>query len=120
MYQWFSQLDDFEIVTKASMQQLSEEAIRGNNIQAPLGRCDWEDDDIELRLHHGSHVSYECLVRHHKQDSLIIILLTNQKHRNLHNIADTIYKSVKSGRRCGSLQEDMGGRCHLLINQTTF
>ena len=95
MYQWFSQLDDFEIVTKASMQQLSEEAIQGNNIQAPLGRCDWEGEDIELRLHHGSNVSYECLVRNHKQDGLIIVLLTNQKHSNLHDIADTIYDYYK-------------------------
>ena len=80
------------------MQLLSEEAIRGNNIQAPLGRCDWEDNDIELHLHHGSNASYECLVRDHKQDELIIILLTNQKHRNLHDIADTIYKiAQKSG-----------------------
>ena len=91
MYQWFNQLDNFEIVTQASMQQLSEEAIQGNNIQAPLGRCDWEGDDIELHLHHGSNVSYECLVRNHKQDGLIIVLLTNQKHRNLHDMADTIY-----------------------------
>ncbi len=91
MYQWFSQLDNFEIVTKESMKRLSEEAIQGDNIQAPLGRCDWENDDIELHLHHGSSQNYECLVRDHKQDEIIIVLLTNQKHSNLHDIADVIY-----------------------------
>lgn len=98
MYRWFKQLDYFEIVTKESVKLLSEEAIRGSNIQAPLGRVDWKDDDLVLHLHHGSHESYECLVRNHKQDELIVILLTNQKHSNLHNIADVIYEIATEER----------------------
>lgn len=47
-----------------------------------------------MHLHHGSSQNYECLVRDHKQDGLIIVLLTNQKHSNLHDIADTIYAIV--------------------------
>jgi hypothetical protein len=74
------------------VKQLSEEAIQGNNIQAPLGRVDWESDDLKLHLHHGSSQSYECLVRNYKEDRLMIILLTNQKHGNLHDIADKIHE----------------------------
>lgn len=97
MYKWFSLLDNFKISTKESMLQLSQEAIQGDNIQAPLGRCDWTDDDIRLHLHHGSSGNYECLVRNYKQEELIVILLTNQKHRNLHAIADNIYDLFRRG-----------------------
>lgn len=94
MYHWFSKLDGFQLVSKASVRQLSEEAIEGDNIQAPLGRCDWADDDIVMHLHHGSTANYEALVRHYKQEGLIIVLLTNQKQGNLHDIADQLYAMV--------------------------
>ncbi|WP_017731586.1 hypothetical protein [Nafulsella turpanensis] len=74
------------------MQLLSEEAMEGDNIQSPLGRCDWEGDDIQLHLHHGSTENYEGLVRNYKQNGLMIILLTNQEHKNLYDIADNIYE----------------------------
>lgn len=90
MYQWLKLVDNFEIVSAASVKQLSEVAITGDNIQAPLGRGDWKDEDLQLHLHHGSTGNYECLVRHYKSEDLYIILLTNQKHRNLHDIADEI------------------------------
>lgn len=92
MYKWFSKLDNFGILTKESMQQLSEEAIEGNNIQSPLGRGDWENSELKLHLHHGSNGNYECLVRNYKQDGIMIILMTNQKQRNLHEIANHLYE----------------------------
>ncbi len=92
MQQWFSRLDDFEIISKESVKLLSEEAIEGDNIQSPLGRGDWEGDDLQLHLHHGSTENYESLVRNYKKDGLLIILMTNQKHRNLHEIADNLFE----------------------------
>ncbi|QCK16554.1 serine hydrolase domain-containing protein [Mangrovivirga cuniculi] len=90
MYHWFKLLDNYEIVSKESVKKLSEEVIEGDNIQAPLGRCDWENGDIALHLHHGSTGNYEVLVRNHKKEDIMIILLTNQKHENLNDIADRI------------------------------
>lgn len=90
MYRWFVMLDDFKIISKESMQQLSEEAKRGDNIQAPIGRGDWEGDDLKMHLHHGSSQNYECLVRNYKQEGLMVVLMTNQKHGNVHDIADNI------------------------------
>ena len=92
LHNWFKNLDSFNIVSKESMQFLSEEAIRGDNIQAPLGRGDWENGDLSLHLHHGSSASYESLVRHYKQEGIMIIIMTNQKHGNVHDIADQLYK----------------------------
>ena len=92
IHKWFKHLDSFNIISKESMQFLSEEAVRGDNIQAPLGRGDWENGDLRLHLHHGSSASYESLVRHYKQDGIMIILMTNQKHGNVHDIADQLYE----------------------------
>lgn len=91
LYYWFSNLDSFKIISKESMKFLSEEAKIGFNIQAPLGYCDWKNDEIKEHVHHGSSASYESLVKHYKEDKLMIILLTNQKQGNIYEIADTLY-----------------------------
>ena len=95
MFHWFNRLDNFEIITKESLRFLSQEAISGNNIQAPIGRGDWENDSLNLHLHHGSSHNYEALVRHHKKDGIMIIFLTNQKHSNLHEMADQVFILAK-------------------------
>lgn len=92
MHKWFLQLDQFKILTRESMQQLSEEIYPGEDSQSPLGQCDWERDDIKQHFHHGNSQNYECLVRNYKQDGLMIILMTNQEHENLYDIADNIYE----------------------------
>ncbi len=95
MAHWLDQLGNFKVVSKQSVKTLSEEAKTGDNIQAPLGRCDWENDKIIEHSHHGSTASYECVVRRFKQDRITIVILTNQKHRNVHDISDEIYNIVK-------------------------
>ena len=90
MYNWFTQLDNFKILTKESMQQLSEILKEGEYIQSPLGYCNWERDDIRSHFHHASSNNYESLVRNYKQEGLMIILMTNRDNENLYDIADTI------------------------------
>ena len=93
---WLEQLGNFKIISKQSVKTLSEEAKDGYNIQAPLGRCDWENGKIIEHYHHGSSASYECVVRRFKQDGVSIIILTNQKHGNVDEISDEIYEIVTS------------------------
>jgi CubicO group peptidase (beta-lactamase class C family) len=92
---WFEQLGDFNIVSKQSIKTLSEEAKWGFNIQSTLGLCDWENDKIIEHSHHGSSGNYECIVRRFKQDDITIVILTNQKHENVYDISDEIYKILK-------------------------
>ncbi|WKN41397.1 serine hydrolase domain-containing protein [Tunicatimonas pelagia] len=92
---WFQQLGYFEIVSEESVRFLSQEAKAGDNIQAPLGRCDWEDDEIIEHLHHGSSGNYECVVRRFKQEGITIAILTNQKHGNVNELSEEIYKIMK-------------------------
>jgi len=96
MARWFESLGDFKLISKQSVQQLSETAKEGENIQAPLGACLWENDDITQHAHHGSSGNYECLVTRYKQEGITIVILTNQKHGNVHEITDAIYGMVKS------------------------
>ena len=92
---WFQQLGNFETISKQSVKFLSQEAKVGNNIQAPLGRCDWENDNIVEHLHHGSSGNYECVIRRFKQEGITIAILTNQKHGNVNELSDKIYQIVK-------------------------
>ena len=95
MANWLKKLGDFEVVNKSSVKTLSRKAKRGNNIQGPLGNCDWDNDNIIEHAHHGSNFNYECLVRRFKQDEITIVILTNQKNGNVNEISDEIYKIVK-------------------------
>ncbi len=93
---WFEQLGDFKVVNKASVKALSETAKSGEYIQAPLGRCDWKNDDILEQFHHGSSGNYECVVRRFKQEDITIAILTNQKNRNVIDISEDIYELLKN------------------------
>tara|TARA_B100000678_G_scaffold134098_1_gene112004 strand:- start:1189 stop:2277 length:1089 start_codon:yes stop_codon:yes gene_type:complete len=95
MFKWFMHLDSYDIISKESVKILSQEAKIGNNIQAPLGRFDWNNDLAVEHLHHGSSASYECIVRRFKQKDLTIIILTNQKHGNVHEISQEILELFK-------------------------
>jgi len=90
MNKWFQHLDSFDIISEKSVRFLSEEAKTRNNIQAPLGRSEWGNGKIVEHSHHGSSASYECVVRRFKQKDLTIVILTNQKHRNVYDISNEI------------------------------
>lgn len=90
MYKWFKHLDSYDIISKESVKILSQEAKIGDNIQAPLGRFDWDNGLAVEHLHHGSSASYECVVRRFKQKDLTIVILTNQKHGNVNEISQEI------------------------------
>ena len=96
MARWFESLGDFKLISKQSVHVLSETATEGENIQAPLGTCLWENGDITKHAHHGSSGNYECLVTRYKQEGITIVILTNQKQGNVHEITDAIYGMVKS------------------------
>lgn len=92
---WFEQLDDFKIISKQDVKTLSEVAIEGENIQAPLGSAIWQNENLLEHAHHGQSGNYECLIRRFKEEKLTIVILTNQKNKNVHEISDTIYTILK-------------------------
>ncbi|WP_130735200.1 serine hydrolase [Flavobacterium sp. J27] len=91
---WFKKLDSYEIISQKSVQLLSEIAIFGDNIQSPLGSCEWSKNKIISHMHHGSSGNYECIAKRYKQDDITIVILTNQKNGNVHDIADFIYQNL--------------------------
>lgn len=95
MQNWFTQLDDFKIVSKESVKFLSKTAISGDNIQAPLGYSEWENNELIEHAHHGSSGNYECFIQHFKADNLIIVIMTNQKQKNVHEMSNNIYNIVQ-------------------------
>ena len=98
LYRWVQALDHFRLLSPASVRLLSTEARPDDNVQAALGRCDWSGDDLFLHHHHGSSHNYEALVRHYKSEGLTIVLLTNRKNGNLHEIADALREMAYAAR----------------------
>ncbi|WP_108868760.1 serine hydrolase domain-containing protein [Aquimarina aquimarini] len=96
MYHWFKNLDAFNIITKKSVQFLSETVKEGDDIESPLGLGEWENDKIIEHSHQGSTANYECLIRRFKQDDFTIIILTNQRNKNVYDISDSIIKVISS------------------------
>ncbi len=94
LYTWMKQLHDFKIITKKSLKILSEEYNGSGNIQAPLGYCEWKDDSVVEHSHHGSSGNYEAIIRFFKKEDMFIVILTNQKHRNVRDISNEIRKIV--------------------------
>ena len=92
---WFQHLDTFQVVSKESVQLLSKTAKEGDNIQSPLGYTQWNNNTLVEHTHHGSSGNYECIVQHYKQDGITIVVLTNQKHGNVHDIAATLYQMAQ-------------------------
>ena len=90
LYGWVQAVDNFELLTEISVRNLSQEARHGEEVQSALGRADWSGEQMTFHQHHGSSHNYEALVRYYKREGLTIVLLTNRKQGNLHEIADTL------------------------------
>ncbi len=95
LYTWLKKLDNFEIISKESMLFLSQKANNNDHTQAPLGSCSWKKNNIEIHQHHGSSGNYECLVTRDKTKDTFIIILTNQKNRNLSILTQKINELIE-------------------------
>lgn len=96
LYQWFRKLSHFEVISESSLRYLAEKYKPAAKFQSPLGRVIFDNKGKELEhAHHGSNGNHECLVRYFKPIDLSIVVLTNQKHRNVHHISKEIYEIVK-------------------------
>ena len=98
LYGWVQALDNFELLTATSVRKLSAEFPPDNDVQSPLGHCDWSGDELTLHLHHGSSHNFEALVRHYKSEGITIVLLTNRKKGNLHEIAEALREMMDVSR----------------------
>ncbi len=97
IHNWLTNLHTFKIISKASLQFLSEEADFWGNIQAPLGGVTWKNGIVKEHYHHGEAGNYECIVKRFNNgtDVLTIIVQANQKRQNMFDISDEIKSIMK-------------------------
>jgi len=62
-----------------------------SNQQSALGNYTIHQGKATRHMHHGSMGNYEGLFLHDPVEDLTIVLLTNQKHFNVHELAETIH-----------------------------
>ncbi len=97
LYHWVKALHSYAIINESSVSILSETAtVGGSNVQAPLGNCVTINNKISEHIQHGSSVNYEGVIQHFPKEDLSIILLTNQKHQNVFEIAEKIKGIVEA------------------------
>lgn len=96
LHSWFSRLNSHEIIDKTSLNLLAQAAnLDIDNMQAPLGNCEIKDGEITEHIHHGGMGNYEGLVTRNNFDGWTIILLTNQKNKNLFEITENIKTVIR-------------------------
>jgi len=95
---WLNNLHAFKIISKKSLQFLSEEANFWGNIQAPLGGVTWKNGIVKEHYHHGEAGNYECIVKrfNNGKEVLTIIVQANQKHQNMFDISNKIKRILNS------------------------
>jgi len=100
LHQWFRKLSHFEVISERSLRHLAKKYQPAAQFQAPLGNVIYDDKNKEVEhAHHGSNGNYECLVRYFKPADLSIVVLTNQKHRNVHHISQEIYEIINGQKK---------------------
>ncbi|MEO1054559.1 MAG: serine hydrolase domain-containing protein [Bacteroidota bacterium] len=91
LFKWLQQLHAFRIISKPSLQLLSQRA----GDQSPLGICDWQNDLVLRHHHHGSSGNYEAVVQYYAKKEIAIIILTNRKAGNVSEMANDIMSMLE-------------------------
>lgn len=92
---WVDALHEGKIISPEDLMVLAPTADPGDEEQqSPLGNCQMKNNEITEHIHHGSMGNYEALVHRNNEEDLTIILLTNQKHYNVYEIAEAIQATV--------------------------
>ncbi|MFK8162141.1 MAG: serine hydrolase domain-containing protein [Lewinella sp.] len=92
---WVNALHKGEIIPLEDLQVLAPTANpKDEDQQSPLGNCKMLEHEITEHIHHGSMGNYEALIHRNNEEDLTIVLLTNQKHSNVHEIAEAIQVAV--------------------------
>jgi len=95
LYLWFKNLNTYKIIDRNSVLTLAKTAdLKIENMQAPLGNCSVENREIIEHVHHGGMGNYEGLVSRNNKEDLTIVVLTNQKNKNVFEMVELISNRV--------------------------
>lgn len=95
LYKLNYELHSFNIISENSLKTISETTtLNFDNLQSPLGNVEIMDGKITKHAHHGSSGNYECLIQKDVQKDLTIVLFTNRKKKNVHEISNEIGRMI--------------------------
>jgi CubicO group peptidase (beta-lactamase class C family) len=63
--------------------------------EGPLGHVQWQDGKLGRHVHHGESRNNEALLRVDPASGVTIVLLSNNKHGKLHEIADAVEAALR-------------------------
>ncbi len=93
---WITQLNNYGIINKESVEFLGQTAeLESDNMQSPLGTCEMKSERIIEHIHHGQMGNYEGLVIRKNEKDITLVILTNQKNKNVFEISESIFSLIK-------------------------
>lgn len=87
LYKWTDALDHYRLISKESYRELAANFPGG---ESSLGTTGFEKDTLMWHQHQGSNSNFEALLYSLPQDSLVIILMTNNQQMKVHGIRAAI------------------------------
>ncbi len=87
LYRFMSAVDSYKLISKASVQQLSQGFGDG---ESSLGEARFEHGELAWHQHHGSNFNYEALITHHLKKDQFVILMTNNQNFKVKQLATAI------------------------------
>lgn len=84
-------LHSSQLINQKSLKVLSQTAhLKTAQMQSALGNVKLKNNKIYEHLHHGSSGNFESIVYRNNQKNISIIILTNKKSANVHDIKNSI------------------------------
>ncbi|UBM59530.1 beta-lactamase family protein [Marinilongibacter aquaticus] len=91
LYQYLEELHRFKLISESSLNVLGQKAeIDEEHMESALGQALFDGSKMVKHTHHGSSGNYECIISKDVQYRTTIVILTNQKHSNVHEIMEQI------------------------------
>lgn len=91
LFNYLNALHNNILLTKSSIQALGETAnLKIQGMESPLGQISLSNGVVSKHIHHGSSGNYEGIISKNFNNGLTIIILTNQKNKNVYDILSSI------------------------------
>ncbi|SEL05945.1 CubicO group peptidase, beta-lactamase class C family [Aquimarina amphilecti] len=98
LFKFIENLHSGKIINKNSLYKISKtENLDHNNMQSALGNVIYQKGELTEHTHHGTSGNYESIISKNRINNTTVIILTNSKNGNVHDIKNTILELLNSG-----------------------
>lgn len=95
LYTLVEGLHSNKLINQKSVETISRAAnLDSKEVESPLGQIEYKNDEIVSHVHHGSSGNYEGIISVDLKKGITVVVLTNKKSGNVHEIVETITELI--------------------------